>query len=201
RKRYFLMSKQGYVSLVVALCAALGVHAFILFYHAPSPLSIADTKTLEITLLPQISLQQKEAKSAPLVPTTATQKILATQHIRHAKNSVNEQKNITKKHTKEVKSEVKETHKTSTDPILIPQDIQRAILTKITYPKQALRRGWEGQAEFSLEVHQHNIQHVTMLVSTGYQILDRAAQRGIISVESLPLQDGHHLLPVSFRLQ
>jgi len=195
------MFQQRYVAPAVALCAALGVHAFILFYNYPTTMLVTDKKTLEITLLPQVSLQQEESNTTPPAKNKPVQEILTTRHINNKKNSTQEQKDIPKKPIKQDKPQVKEPHKSSTTPALISKDIQQVILTKITYPKQALRRGWEGQANFSLEVHQHNIQHVTMLSSTGYQVLDRAAQRGIASIQSLPLHDGTHLLPITFRLQ
>ena len=196
------MSQQRYVAPAVALCAALGVHVFILFYSYPSTVSIADEKTIEVTLLTQISRQQEKSKVIPTIKKEPTQKVLATQHkSSHQRNNADEQQDIPRKQVKADKPQAKELHKSSTNPALIPKDIQRVILTKITYPKQALRRGWEGQAKFSLEIHQHNIQHITMLVSTGYQILDRAAQRGIASIQTLPLHDGKHLLPITFRLQ
>ncbi|MDQ7058456.1 MAG: energy transducer TonB [Ghiorsea sp.] len=195
------MFQPRYVAPAVALCAALGVHAFILFYNYPTTILVTDKKMLEITLLPQVSLQKKEPNTAPPVKNKTVQKILATRHLNNKSSSVQEQKDIPKKRIKQDKPQIKEPQKNSANPALIPKDIQRVILTKITYPKQALRRGWEGQAKFSLEIHQHNIQHVTMLVSTGYQVLDRAARRGIASIQSLPLHDGTHLLPITFRLQ
>ncbi|MDQ7005371.1 MAG: energy transducer TonB [Ghiorsea sp.] len=82
----------------------------------------------------------------------------------------------------------------------IPQHVQQQILAKIIYPRQAKRRGLEGTAKFSLDIQQHDIKQTTLLVSTGYQILDRAARKGIVSIQSLPLPDGTHLLPITFRL-
>jgi len=85
--------------------------------------------------------------------------------------------------------------------MVMPIDIQKRILTRVSYPMRARRRGWEGRAEFRINVRAKGIQHVTMLLSTGYDLLDHAAQKGIVSIGLLPLSDGSYRFPVVFRLQ
>jgi len=85
--------------------------------------------------------------------------------------------------------------------MVMPVDIQKRILTQVSYPMRARRLGWEGRAEFQVNVRNQDIQQVTMLLSTGYAMLDHAAQKGIVSIASLPLSDGSYRLPVVFRLQ
>jgi len=83
----------------------------------------------------------------------------------------------------------------------IPQNIQKTILAQVYYPKQARRHGWQGGAEFQFNVHQQTIHEITMLASTGHPILDRAARRGLTSVNRIPLSNGLYRMPVVFRLQ
>jgi len=85
--------------------------------------------------------------------------------------------------------------------MVMPVDIQQKILTQVSYPMRARRRGWEGRAEFRINVQAQGVQHVTMLLSTGYALLDHAAQKGIASIVLLPLNDGSYRFPVVFRLQ
>jgi len=84
---------------------------------------------------------------------------------------------------------------------VIPQHIQADIIARVHYPRQARRRGWQGEAQFLLNINAQSIQAVTMLASTGYPILDRAAQRGLSNVNNIPLSNGLYHMPVSFRLQ
>jgi len=85
--------------------------------------------------------------------------------------------------------------------MVLPVDIQKRILTRVTYPRRARRLGWEGKAEFRIYVIGRGIQQVTMLLSSGHALLDRAAKKGINSIDVLPLHDGLYRFPVVFRLQ
>jgi TonB family protein len=99
------------------------------------------------------------------------------------------------------------THQLATDQpdissgATVPQDIQKHILAQVHYPMQARRRGWQGRAEFQLNVYQQSIHAVTLLASTGHPILDRAARRGLASMRQIPLSNGLYRMPVIFRLQ
>jgi len=78
---------------------------------------------------------------------------------------------------------------------------QSMLLANIHYPPQARRHGWQGVGEFQLAIVSQSIRNITMLASTGHDILDRAARRGLISVSTIPVPDGLYRLPVEFRLQ
>ncbi len=95
----------------------------------------------------------------------------------------------------------KDVEKTAAKMNVMPQHIQAEIATRVHYPRQARRRGWQGEAQFLLNINEQAVQTVTMLASTGYPILDRAAQRGLSSVGNIPLSNGLYQMPVSFRLQ
>lgn len=84
---------------------------------------------------------------------------------------------------------------------VVPQHVQRQILAEVHYPRQARRRGWQGSAEIQFDVHQQSIQAVRLLASTGYPILDRAAQRGLSAVQHISLSNGLYRMPIVFRLQ
>jgi len=84
---------------------------------------------------------------------------------------------------------------------MVPQDIQKTILAQVHYPKRARRHGWQGRAEFQFNVYQQNIHEIIMLASSGHPILDRAARKGLTSVNQIPLSNGLYRIPVVFRLQ
>ena len=83
----------------------------------------------------------------------------------------------------------------------VPENVQGMILTHVRYPWMARKRGWEGEVALRLDVRAQQVMQVTMLVSSGYNMLDDAAHKGVVSVERLPLSDGFYRLPVRFRLQ
>jgi len=84
---------------------------------------------------------------------------------------------------------------------VVPRVVQTRILAEVHYPRQARRHGWQGKAEFEFDVHQQSIQTITLLASTGYPILDRAAHRGLSAVNHVSLSNGLYRMPVVFRLQ
>jgi len=84
---------------------------------------------------------------------------------------------------------------------VVPRAVQTRILAEVHYPRQARRHGWQGKAEFEFDVHQQSIQTITLLASTGYPILDRAAQRGLSAISHVSLSNGLYRMPVVFRLQ
>jgi len=83
----------------------------------------------------------------------------------------------------------------------VPAKVKGMILTHVRYPWMARKRGWEGEVALRLDVRAQQVMQVTMLVSSGYNMLDDAAHKGVASVERLPLSDGFYRLPVRFRLQ
>jgi len=89
-------------------------------------------------------------------------------------------------------------------PTMVPTmaaDVQSMLLTNIHYPAQARRRGWQGAGEFQLDIDSQSIRKITMLMSTGHAILDRAVRRGLGDIEHVPVANGQYRLPVEFRLQ
>ncbi|WP_157821330.1 TonB family protein [Mariprofundus ferrinatatus] len=89
----------------------------------------------------------------------------------------------------------------STNPGAMPADVEQMILTQISYPRQARRKGWQGKATFHLNVREQKLAKLDLFHSSGYELLDRAAMRGIQAVGKLPLANGLYSLPVEFRLQ
>jgi len=85
--------------------------------------------------------------------------------------------------------------------VTVPDDVRRRILAHVHYPRQARRYNWQGQTEFQFSIRQQGIRQIILLASSGYGILDRAARRGLESVEHIPLADGLYRMPVVFRLQ
>ncbi len=206
------MIKQRYVSLGVALCAALGVHTFVFFMLADTKHVVISDKPLELTILPQEKIKPSAVKQNVTTKTKQQPKNVVAVLKPQAKISIPKPSppkpqastSLAKPKPKPVINKISEFENKQTleqQVQVIPQAIQQRILANIYYPKQAKRRGWEGTAKFSLDVYQHDILGVQMLISTGYKVLDSAAQKGIASIKTLPLHDGKHVLPVTFRLQ
>jgi len=89
----------------------------------------------------------------------------------------------------------------ASSPGAMPADVQRMILTRISYPRQARLKGWQGRATFHLDVREQKLTRLDLTLSSGFALLDRAAMRGIRKVGRLPLANGLYSLPVEFRLQ
>lgn len=75
------------------------------------------------------------------------------------------------------------------------------ILSHISYPSKARRKGWQGNAMFNLAVHEQKLASLDLSLSSGHSLLDRAAMRGIRAIDHLPLANGTYRLPVEFKLQ
>lgn len=199
------MSKQGYVSLSVALCVALGVHSLIFLYlkQPNSQASTPHTLAMQVVILPQQAKPKPQPQPAKHQATqqkkhtpifTTTQKKIATQQSTpHKKTTTTTPKSPQQPTTNK--------QQTPTEMLVVPKDVQQAILTHIQYPRQARRRGWQGKAEFQLDINNQSIQHITMLASTGYASLDRAAKKGLTTLDALPLNDGRYSLAVVFQIQ
>ncbi|NWF37595.1 TonB family protein [Mariprofundus sp. NF] len=83
----------------------------------------------------------------------------------------------------------------------MPSDVQQMILSHISYPRKARRKGWQGNAMFNLAVHEQKLARLDLSLSSGHSLLDRAAMRGIRAIDHLPLANGTYRLPVEFKLQ
>jgi len=195
------MHKQGYVSLGLALCVALGVHSLIFLYlqQSKAKQTVKDLP-IQVIILPQ------QAKST--VPTTQakqkeTKPILTTAK----KSSLVQHASIPKKSSAIASQQQEKTvnkqqqHTNTVQMMPVPPHVQQVILSHIQYPRQARRRGLQGKAEFKLDINKQSIQQVTMLASTGYTSLDRAAKKGLTTIDSLPLDDGSYSLAVIFQIQ
>jgi len=93
------------------------------------------------------------------------------------------------------------THPTIQGTRSVPKALQTHILMKVHYPKQAKRHGWQGKVELQLQVKAKSIQTITLVASSGYPILDRAAYRGVAQINHIPLSNGLYHMPIVFRLQ
>jgi len=83
----------------------------------------------------------------------------------------------------------------------MPSDVRQMILSHISYPRKARRKGWQGNAMFNLAVHEQKLARLDISTSSGHSLLDRAAMRGIRAINHLPLANGTYRLPVEFKLQ
>jgi len=221
------MFESGHARLLVAFIVAMAVHG--LLFVGPAEQSESDTyPSMQIELLaqPRTSAvahakplnddKQATQKDVPTPPNliakktehkpTLHQQTVALSKLIPVQKAVvaNIEKKAKPKTVLEVLNNTAPTQEqqdgNDADRVM-PVDIQKKILTQVSYPMRARRQGWEGRAEFQVNVRNQDVQQVTMLLSTGHAMLDHAAQKGIVSIASLPLSDGSYRLPVVFRLQ
>ena len=80
--------------------------------------------------------------------------------------------------------------------------IRAAIEKAKNYPPLARERGFEGTvtAEFTISTAGHP-EHIRILRSSGYEILDAAAKKTILRASPLPVIAGILEVPITFRLE
>ena len=253
------MISRGYVRLMAAAFAAVGLHAlvFIFFPSFQAVLQSSQGSALQVELLKrQAAMQARPADSRHGQQRESEQQRLATDKkpLQVAKNRarvVNESHRKAKKAAEQImvkQSVAKQpshvrpleaapgqglrsvsahhaqarvfmdvakagavapdtatarvsTHALEQQYMAVPQGVQARILAQVHYPRLARRHGWQGRAEFQLDIQQQSIHAVTLLASTGYPVLDRAAHRGLNAIHMIPLSNGLYRMPVVFRLQ
>ncbi|MES0372241.1 MAG: TonB family protein [Mariprofundaceae bacterium] len=211
------MIKSAYVRLVVASVVAIGLHGLLLVWIGDSSFTVATamkSDSLQVALLPVQQKQSAEDKipsiepsSKPAIEKNQRKKSLQSEALSLPEPSLEYEASLEPEKAESAQIESREDALPSRqsflskEAALVPAEVQATILANVSYPRQARRRGWEGQAAFRFNINSQSIQSVTMLSSTGYPILDRAAHRGLLSIRSLPLTDGSYRLPVIFRLQ
>jgi TonB family protein len=96
-----------------------------------------------------------------------------------------------------------ETENNSSEQVVSVEDFARWGNVKPGYPKLAAERGWEGNVELKL-VFRDKTPEVYVLKSSGYDLLDQAAQRAA-EKWTLPaeLEDkvATYIVPVNFKLE
>jgi len=211
------MFKQGCARLMAASVAAIGLHALMLFWVEGSMLSVTSdmkSSSLQVALLPDQHNMNSfdltellKTASEPLIENSRREKSLPPEEVsmlesEFSYNDSSESESVDPDQIgdEETESPARQLQVTS-EVVLVPVEVQAIILANITYPRQARRRGWEGEVAFRFNINSQLVQSVTMLTSTGYPVLDRAARLGLVSMRTLPLEDGDYRLPVVFRLQ
>ncbi|MBL4760005.1 MAG: TonB family protein [Mariprofundaceae bacterium] len=221
------MFESGHARLLGAFVVAVAVHGLLFVGYAQHAEKLFSAP-LQVEFLAQ-PRNASTASSKPinvhkpveLKNVSAVQPIISKKVVRKAEihqqqvkplKPMAAQKKIVEHVTKEAKAKIElavledvsppqEQQKGEDVDMVMPVNIQKKILTQVSYPVRARRRGWEGKAEFRINVRNQGVQHVTMLLSTGYDVLDHAAQKGIASMALLPLNDGSYRFPVVFHLQ
>jgi len=200
--------------MATAFAVAIGLHlmAFQLWPQPiPLQLNIQNTSSLQVELVKSVSEKQsrpsetRQARHQPesiekpdVMPAVQVKQVapsIPTEQLRQASGAHEEAIRVAYEEAPEQAIE--------TEPIpgAMPVDVQQMILTRISYPRQARRKGWEGRATFHLAVSEQKLTRLDIFLSSGFALLDRAAMRGIQDVKRLPLANGLYSLPVEFRLQ
>ena len=84
-------------------------------------------------------------------------------------------------------------------PTVIAENLRKVIMMHITYPRMARRMDWQGMASFDLSVRSRQLASLDLRQSTGHEILDQAAIKGIHQVKHFLLDEGIYQSPVEFR--
>ncbi len=80
--------------------------------------------------------------------------------------------------------------------------LRERIQSRIVYPKEAVRRGLEGEVLLRIHVATGGVPNeVRIARSSGARLLDDAARRGVVSAAPLPSAPGWVEVPVRFRLR
>ncbi|MDX8389163.1 MAG: energy transducer TonB [Mariprofundaceae bacterium] len=188
---------------------ALGAHALLfldtgLRFNITTPLG---EMPLHVEMVPQDQASKSRVVEGATINTpnhSAQKKVASHTHRIESHFSQSERKTIIERAPdirEKATSKPLMSAPTTKAATILPTHIRAFLLKELTYPKQARRRGWQGDAEFQLDIFAQHVQQLTMLQSTGYPILDRAAKKGIRSAKDIPLIDGRYRLPVTFRLK
>lgn len=86
--------------------------------------------------------------------------------------------------------------------------LRKAFNANFYYPRQAIRRGWQGEVKLGLHISASGrLTKIRVLQASGYELLDKAAINSLNKVEILPgaiaMLNGQSLdliLPVEYRL-
>ena len=185
------MMQQGHVRFGVALVAALTLHALVFMIPSNHGEKLQMLKPLQITILPEPVSEKSVAKNEKQ---QAKIKQIETEDAPESEPSVAYEDNIQDSQKEEVQS-------SSEEQLLLPEDVQATILASVQYPRRARRNGWQGDTELQFYIKSEQVSHISVVVSSGFELLDAAAFQALASVSTLPLSDGNYRLPVMFRIE
>jgi len=199
-----LIIKGESARLIAAFCVAIGLH--VLLFNLLSSQTISSN---EKTALFSISIEPyQEYQPAPKL--ASPQKKLVPQLVSQIEQVITQQNNDIVYQTKPLMREdtpqkkITQNEQPKAQPIIQQVsvlDVRNHLLSHVQYPHQARRHAWQGITQLSLHIQQQHIHEVVLLASSGYPVLDRAAQQGLALIDTIPLADGIYHLPVEFRLQ
>ena len=190
--------------MATAFAVAAGLHLLIFQLwpqFIPLQLHIQNASNLQVELVKSASerqsrpseTRQARSESEPIKKPD----VMPVEKVQHATASIPHEEAIRVAY----EEAPEQTVQIEPTPGAVPADVQQMILTRISYPRQARRKGWEGRATFHLAVREQKLTRLDLFLSSGFAMLDRAAMRGIKDVKRLPLANGLYSLPVEFRLQ
>lgn len=211
------MIQQGYGRLLAALVVAGGVHALLLLnIHVPVEIgSVSSSVQIDLVAaekqLPTEAVEERgeavaakessPAGSESPMPVSSEADVAATDA---GDSAVAEQSPQVAYHPAPVDENSAagvKAESSATEVVLVPVAVQAVILAQVSYPRLARRRGWEGQVHLSFDVSGRVVSGITLLKASEYQVLNEAAQEGLLRMRTVALADGRYWLPVEFRLR
>jgi len=219
------MLQQGHVRLMIAMLLAVALHAlvFVVFVSQPKLKLSANSAAMQVSFL---STEAKPGadKTKPLRVAEQSVSKVESQAVKPpipqqavdviATPTVQDHVQVNQTATREKATDMGEATTTSVEPAhvsddvarnadmgVVPEGVQQQLLVNLTYPKLARRHGWQGRAEFELRIYKQSVDKLTLLASTGFPVLDHAAERGLALVRDIPLSNGLYHMPVVFELR
>ena len=108
---------------------------------------------------------------------------------------------ISDKKSTEIKSHKKSLNKSQQNKALLIRQVKSEISHYFNYPTFARRKGWQGIVLLEFNVtHTGIINNIEIKNSSGYEILDRAAQKSLSHVQRINIAFNNNL-PLNTRLQ
>ncbi len=198
------MNSVGHVRLGAALIAALALHA--LFFLSLNEYYLAKnmrdaTEALQISILARNTSAQVRQNVAEDSKAVKEEQIAAQSEEKNAASTL--QSRATASDTPDIQENqpASEAEQAASELGQVSNMILSTVLAKVSYPSQARRKGWEGEAQLQFSIHSHVVKDINLSLSTGHPILDQAAYKALASVSNLPLNDGRYWLPIIFRIE
>lgn len=70
---------------------------------------------------------------------------------------------------------------------LLQADLEKSLALYFQYPRLAIKRGWQGEVQLFIRIEADGrLTSISLLQSSGYELLDKSAMKSVKSIEVLP---------------
>lgn len=201
------MMRKGYGRLPAALVVAGSLHAAVLLsINGPTVVKNGEPSLLQVDLVsqqepaPAADIRETEAPAEKRAVKKQPRMEVPQPEVAYHVAEPSSQPVRTEQTSHQAEAE-RSGHAATAEPQLAPPHARAFILARVSYPRLARKRGWEGQVNVRFEVSNRTIHGVTRLSSSGFSVLDEAAESGLRRVSAISLVDGRYWMPVEFKLK